>query len=395
MAWTTPSDIRTQVQKLWDKGLLLSGMVSGEECFPRRLSLKGPGSSELSSDFAAAQAWVAALHAGAGHYRVVSRQVRHRVLGANAIPVEIWVDTRDHAIALIGKRAEAERFLEIIELTRQPFPEILPWLARYPHRALALHQEWPRLLQVVEWVRAHPRPAVYLRQVDLPGVHTKFIEAHQGVLAQLLDIVLPPENIDAQVRGADAFCARFGFRSKPLRTRFRILDPALAIFPGVGDQDITLAAEVFADLTVRVRRVFITENEINFLAFPLVPESMVLFGAGYGFEMWANAEWLHHCDLHYWGDIDTHGFNMLDQLRARYPQTRSFLMTRQVLLAHQELWGTEPDQVLRDMQRLTEEERALYDDLRYQRLGTNVRLEQERVGIKTVQMSLDWLTNPG
>ena len=37
----------------------------------------------------------------------------------------------------------------------------------------------------------NPRPNIYLRQVDLPGLHTKFIEAHRGVLAELLDLALP------------------------------------------------------------------------------------------------------------------------------------------------------------------------------------------------------------
>ena len=33
-----------------------------------------------------------------------------------------------------------------------------------------------------------------------------------------------------------------------------------------------------------IRRVFITENEINFLAFPRMKEAIVIFGAGYGWD---------------------------------------------------------------------------------------------------------------
>ena len=54
-----------------------------------------------------------------------------------------------------------------------------------PLRALELAAEWSRLLDVVSWLQAHPRPGVYLRQVDLPGIHTKFIESQRGVLADL------------------------------------------------------------------------------------------------------------------------------------------------------------------------------------------------------------------
>ncbi len=33
----------------------------------------------------------------------------------------------------------------------------------------------------------------------------------------------------------------------------------------------------------------------------------------------AEASWLKERDLFYWGDIDTHGFAILDQLRGHFP----------------------------------------------------------------------------
>jgi hypothetical protein len=141
-----------------------------------------------------------------------------------------------------------------------------------------------RRSNIVAWLQAHRRPGVYLRQVDISGVHSKFIEAHRGVLAELLDIALPPEAIDASVSGAGQFAARYGFRDKPALIRFRILDPERALLPGGPVQDVTLDAAGFAQLDAPAARVFITENEINFLAFPQMRDSLVVFGKGYGFE---------------------------------------------------------------------------------------------------------------
>jgi hypothetical protein len=140
-----------------------------------------------------------------------------------------------------------------------------------------------------------------------------------------------------------------------------------------------------------VQRVFITENETNFLAFPMVADGMVVFGAGYGFDMLADAAWLHGRELHYWGDIDTHGFAILDALRARFGHARSFLMDRETLLAHRPHWGTEPAPEQRDLLRLTAQESALYDDLRRNRLGPQVRLEQERIGYAWFRRALQAL----
>jgi len=105
----------------------------------------------------------------------------------------------------------------------------------------------------------------------------------------------------------------------------------------------------------------------------------VIFGAGYGFEVLAGAAWLQRCAIHYWGDIDTHGFAILDQLRAQFPYVQSLLMDSVTLQAHQSQWGCEPLPVLRDLARLTTAESAVFNDLRDNRLQAQLRLEQERI----------------
>jgi hypothetical protein len=382
MNWTTPAELKAQVQKLWDRGLILSSLIGGESVFPRRLTLKGPDSRELSDSFTEVRDWITRLSSAAKQYRIVWRSVNHRILGANELPAEIWIDTLDDALGLIGKRQETRQFADMLKLTRNWQPALLPWLGKRPLRALELAEEWPRILSIVAWGLKHPRPGIYLRQIDLPGVHSKFIETHRGVLGELFDLVLPPEEIDAAATGAIGFCRRFGFQDKPLRVRFRILDPKLALLSTESDQDITVTQETFARLELPVTRVFITENEINFLAFPDVPEAMVIFGAGYGFENLAAVEWLRDHIIHYWGDIDTHGFAILNQLRAFFPQAASLLMDSETLMEHQTLWGVEPSPETCALTRLTAEESALYRQLGRNELGSHIRLEQEKIGFE-------------
>lgn len=389
--WTRPSDLRAQVQKLWDRGAILASLVTGQALFPKRLSLTGPTSTEMADHFDEVRAWIGELLA-MPHCRVAIREFKHRVFGANAVPQAAWIDTADAALALIGKQRDVARFTVLTELTRQRQPQLLDWLSKRPLRALALADEWTRLLEIVSWLQAHTRPDVYLRQVDIPGVHSKFIEAHRGVLVELLDSVLSPEAIDPTASGMSQFAKRYGFRDKPLRIRFRVLDPKHSLLPGDQTQDITLDAASFARLDCTASRVFITENEINFLAFPPLKDSLVIFGSGYGFEMLNKAAWLSRCRVHYWGDIDTHGFAILDQLRSQFDHVESFLMDRNTLLAFETLWGKEEKQTLRDLPRLTLEERTLYDDLRDNRIREQLRLEQERIGFIWVEAALAALT---
>jgi hypothetical protein len=118
--------------------------------------------------------------------------------------------------------------------------------------------------------------------------------------------------------------------------------------------------------------------------------SLVIFGLGYGLDRLSDIPWLACCRLWYWGDIDTHGFGILNRLRQMLPDARSLLMGRETLLAPRHLWVSEPAEhrYLGQVDRLTVEERDLFEDLRSERLGERVRLEQERIGYGFVERAV-------
>ena len=376
--WSAPADLRAQVQRLWDRGDLLRAGVAGTSGWPLALRLKTPSATDVADRFEAVREWASALSA-TPHVRLDWRDWNHRVQGTQRLPAAVWLETLPDALTWLGKTRPAKRFDELWHQTAAAQPALLAWLQKRPLQALENAEAWDRLLAVVAWLQSHPRPGVYLRQVDAPGVDSKFIEAHRSVLAELLDLALPPAAVDTHANGVAQFTRRFGFREKPARIRFRLLDPTLPSLPGVVSPDIMLDADNFATLALPVTRVFITENETNFLAFPNVRNALVVFGAGYGWEPLARAAWLQQCRLHYWGDLDTHGFAILDALRSHFPNAASFLMDQDTLLAHRAHWGQEPEPVRHDLGRLSLEETAVYDALRFDHLQPRLRLEQERV----------------
>ena len=223
------------------------------------------------------------------------------------------VPSEADALALIGKRRQAEAFDRLVQMTREAIPALVPWIARRPMELLEHASDWERMLAVVSWFCANPHPGLYCRQIDVPGVHSKFIESRRRLLAELLDLALPSAAIDAQAIGAQAFEQRYGLLSKPAMVRFRILDQRLRLH---GLDDLATPSAQFAQLDLPACRVFITENEVNGLAFPALEDSLVVFGLGYGLDRLAQVPWLKSRAVFYWGDIDTHGFAILDSLRA-------------------------------------------------------------------------------
>lgn len=392
MTWTTANDLKGQLLRLWARGDLLRPLVIGEAWIPLRLSLKMPGSAELSGQFDVVRSWIASI-AAIPYIRIEWREVNHRVLGTQRLPDTLWVDTLEAAATLIGKNDDLRRFTEVLALTRQEQPLLIKWLSTRPLLAIELAPQWPHFLNTVSWITEHARPGIYLRQVDIPGIHSKFIEGHRVVLAELFDLALPEQAIAFEQTGVGKFAARYGFLDKPVRIRFRVLDDRICLLPGLILPDITLDSDNFARLEISVGRVFITENEINFLAFPSVSNAIVIFGGGYGWEALGRASWLSRCTIHYWGDIDTHGFAILDRLRRRFDHVESFLMDRSTLIAHEGLWGEEREQVVHDLPHLTENERALFDDLRDNRIRNGLRLEQERIGYGWLEGALAGLSS--
>ena len=411
--WTTPADLRQQIQRLWDRGELLRALLRAE-CsseltadtvglieFPRRLVLKKPTSKQIGEQFEQVRTWIKSLDQ-CTHVRVEYRDTRHKVLGRNKLPDSVWVDTLNEALLLIGRSADAKRFITQAKAIVAHESRLLDWIYKRPLRVLELLPAIEKLMMVEQKIRMTPTSGLYLRQLTVPGVDTKFIETHRDTLAEWLDLTLNPQNINNNHRGAKGFARRYGFQDKPLRLRMRSLD-ALYPFPGFSEclhpelpesaeesrassaqADVTLDISLISRLHPPHKRVLITENEINYLSLPDLKATLALFGAGYGWQSLQEISWLQSVEVLYWGDIDTHGFAILNDLRAHVPHVESLLMDRESLLAHETYWGKEPSPVGRALDRLTEAEQALYQELVNSRYGERVRLEQEQLDFEFV-----------
>jgi hypothetical protein len=389
--WTSVADIKNLLFKRWQKGQFLAEIIEPNDVFPLRIPVKYPSASQLGEDYAAVREWVQSFQqAEKTHdFTVEWREINHRQLGRNEIPNAVCFVTLEHAVDWIKKTKELERFKKLARALLSDFTGLKGWLLKYPHKVLEYGCDWPRLLRTLDWMVAHPRPNLYLRQISLAGIDTKFIEQHKKLLAEWLDILLKPCDISLEYTGVTGFEQRYGFIAKPAPIRFRILDKNLFL---QGLSDLTVTNDEFCQLDLDVDTVFVTENDINGLTFPEFKRAIVIFGRGYGSGDRVQADWLKDKAIWYWGDIDTHGFSILSQFRSYFPQTQSLLMNRETLLAHQAHWVTENSPTLYDLPNLTAEEAALFDELRNNRIGQLIRLEQEYIIFDVLVQALQQLS---
>ncbi len=366
--WSTPADVRDRVRRRWNDGTLLRCYAAGEPFPTIDVPLRGPRPSEIGDDLSAVQRWIGDLEAGGrrgGRYDIVYAAVGGRSIGRNQIPARAILSSYPQAWALLDCGGDVRRFDDIIRCVTAE-PGVRDWVTAQPIKALGIDAPWPVLLSAYRWLDDHRGSGRYLRQIDAAGVDTKFVEAHRGVLAEWLGV---PSHSGGFLHG-------LGLATKPEMLRLRA-DPGL--FGALPFTDITAPVDELRTLAVSPRMAVIVENEITFLSIPLPSGGIVLWGKGFEVDRAGSLPWLQRADVHYWGDLDTHGFAILNRLRSWLPQARSFLMDRETLLAHRQRWVREGTPTRARLDRLTPSESGVYDDLVTDRLGERIRLEQERI----------------
>lgn len=381
--WSDSKSIRDELCRKWDSGSIPRALLGQDNIFPLSITLKKPKSIDIANSFAEVYAWIKTLREGSKReigygFELIEKEVVHRQSGRNLIPTHAVIPTIEDALKLIKKSRDAEIIRKCAKHILSEWAELQEWVQRYPLKVLRHCDDWDGILAVLRWFYNHPNSGLYMRQMDIRGVDTKFVEKRKGILTELLDRILPESGIN---QTATSFEMRFGLREKPTRVRMRFLDCRLFMH---GLADIKVPVEQMAVYRPDVSKVFITENEINGLSFPDVKDSIVIFGLGYGVDAIKAVKWLEEKEIYYWGDIDTHGFVMLDRVRSFLPQTKSVLMSEDILLSYKDLWSIEDKPFLGELSRLTKAENQLLSSLQDNSWGERVRLEQERIAFGSV-----------
>jgi hypothetical protein len=177
----------------------------------------------------------------------------------------------------------------------------------------------------------------------------------------------------------DDLHALLGLKRATPRIRVRLLCPTLRRHVG-GLEDIELPVAQLATLEIAPRTVLIVENLATGQALPDMTGTVAVMRLGAAVKLVGELPWLKQADCLYWGDLDTFGFEILHRARRVVPHLRSVLMDSTTLLDHRSLWVHERTQATDlELPLLTIDEREVFEGLRGNRWGENLRLEQERI----------------
>lgn len=257
-----------------------------------------------------------------------------------------WTRIRDRAAAL-----------------RENFGDDEPVVAEIQRRGGAIDRltdaDFALLLEVLKWLRQNPSSGYRLRQVPIPGMHTKWLGAHRVLV----------ESLYAAITGD----SDLGLVASPETLRIRVLDSSMR--PG-GLIDVSAPIDEIAALPLAPRVVVVCENLESVLALPDWPGAVAVHGGGYAVAI-HRLPWARPVRILYWGDLDADGFAILHRLRANGVDAISVRMDERTLLAYRELWVPDPNGVVaRTLPTLVQAEQTVLDRIAAE---GGVRLEQERL----------------
>jgi hypothetical protein len=364
-------EVKQRLHKLFMRQC--AAWLQGEAVWPLSINLNIPTERIALDNLSAVQEWVTLWQQwrGVGELHWVTRH--WQIIGKQAIPEKLVLKSPEEVSMWIGEQDNWNRATRRYQEFSNHFPALK--LAILKHTTLLstyTDEDWQKLVLVLAWFITNPSSQLYLRQLPIQGIDTKWIEQRKSLLQTLLKIVLNRNE-------ENDFYSIAGLKREPTLIRLRLLDPALR--GRCCDLDyLGLSRFEVSKLNLPIKNVFIIENIRTGLAFHDLPNSLVIMGLGYDAEFLANFDLLHQANCYYWGDIDTHGFAILHRIRHYLSNVKSLLMDQNTLLTHKPLWSKEEKPAIAEnLSNLTEAEHALYTTLRENKWGSGVRLEQERI----------------
>lgn len=342
--------------------------------WPLAVTLGTPTENQALKQVEDVRAWVSAWQSWNGVGSLSWGDRRWRKLGTQPVPEKLLLSGPGEIAQWVGEADRWDRAQQRYRDLIGRWPQLAGNLTRY-FAILSDYSEvdYRRLIDMVAWIKKNPASSLYPRQLPVSGLDSKWLEKRKGLLANLVDYVLGESSSDGD------FYGRCGLKAPTQLIRLRILDDSLRQQVG-GLSDLSAPWEQLAELDLPVSNVFIVENLQTGLAFDDLPEAVVIMQLGYGVDVLGRLPWAAKARCVYWGDLDTHGFAILNRARSYLPELKSVLMDETTLRSHQALWVEEKDQhAAETLPLLTDPEQAVYQAIKRNAWGQNVRLEQERI----------------
>jgi hypothetical protein len=368
----TPEQIRQQALNRFPD--VVHASLNGQVSFPWEVRF---GRADTSETLGNLRRQIEALLEGSREkvgfgYQVALVSRRLRLHDEQLMPDRVWFETQVDYLRFINQEMQLRSIEREFAALAENAPEAAQWLRERSRTYFRrVTEAGGRALGLaVHALHSNPQPKCFAREIPLPDVSGKFIEDRVRLIAEILQGIKSPA-----WREADNPHAQLGLRTAPRMLRTMVLDGGRLDY-GVNETRFAVPAAI--------SRLLVVENLRSFMTLPDIPGTLAVFGEGRA------AEALHRIapsvtvPLYYWGDMDPHGYSILNALRADYPAAKSVLMDYPAFKRYSSLLAKCSVPVNSEFERLTEDEKlAAGETCRIQK-----GIEQEKIPPADVRTAL-------
>ena len=385
---------QSRYRSVWRDALL------GADLGAYTVALDPPAASAITAHAGEVSAWLIRWRQWAAQHPDVTLRTRTIRTKFRAQPIHTHLDIPDtHALAGLNpdtathwQRARA-RWDQL--RCHQAGQAVRPWLARIVGLD---HYDFTTLLAATAWFRAHQRSGLTVRSVPVPGMHTKWLARHRGMVLACLGTPTTPGESTGSTGDADPVdipaddLDALGLRPLPREIGIVLADPALRAIVG-GLRQISAPVDELADLQIHPDAVLIVENKEPALAWCDTTGLVVIHSLGNHLDVLSRLPWIRHDRCWYWGDLDRHGFTLLSRARTMVPRLASLLMAPDDTETYRPLAVEENlDRYDQPDPTLTLAEASALAALQLTE-GKYLRTEQERIPISDAEHALEHARN--
>ncbi len=373
-------EIRIKLQKTYNRGDIYKSYIEKSDIFPICIKFKKIQQKDIQNNFSLLLKKIQVLKDS--NLPLKYKQFDFKSIGVQNLPVSVQIDSLDEYIKVLDIQEYYDKFVEYYEKVISKYPILKELILKKPMMVLEYSDDWEYFFKILDFFITNPNPNIYIREISLENIDTKYIEKHLKILDILLSNIM---QIDALKTIADfSFEKKYNLKYQLPQVRFRILDEELFIS---NLSDLALPINEFELVKVECKKVFIVENKTTFLSFPKIKNSIVIFGSGYSVGVLKKTKWLEDKEIFYWGDIDMDGFAILSQIRGYFPQVESILMDENIIKNYQHLSVIDKKRKLymEKPKNLTKKEGIVFDNILYDFYSDDFRLEQERLPLELIK----------
>jgi hypothetical protein len=249
-------------------------------------------------------------------YTLTYKEVNTRHSGIITLPEDIFFENPQDYLQFIGKEADFLAFRKAVDLTKRQAPTLLPWLESNVLKVQKHADIWVDILKIIAFFNHKPYPLsiqpLYWRQLPI-DVDLAAMEIHQPLIAELLNVILLPNNIKTT---ETLFEKRFSLRYDEPLLRIRFLNE---------NEDIARPISAWEELDCE-NVFFITDKNV-FLGFPQHTLSTIVLWE-HSSDILKEINIFNGKNLFFIGDITPKGFEQLSEIRSFLKDIKTVVMDK-------------------------------------------------------------------